>query len=109
MPAECPICFNALQGDVCGLVADNSLGCPSGHCVCIECLTKLVEPCDEEPTGFCYRCPLCRVDAGLSRLHVMVLIYGSWERAQRKFRCEQDVRRWIGSKIGAEVACVSRA
>ena len=102
MGEECPVCFCALQGDLRGVVTDNSLVCPNGHKVCTGCMRRLVEPCDTEATGFCYRCPMCREEVGLSRLHMMVLVCGTWGRAQDKlrngstlkFRSERDVRRW---------------
>ena len=99
---SCPVCFGALQGDFRGVVADNSLVCPNGHKVCTDCMRRLVEPCDTEATGFCYRCPMCREETGLSRLHMMVLVCGTWGRAEDQLRngstliirSERDVRRW---------------
>ena len=110
MAEECPVCFCELLGDVCGAVTDNSLVCPNGHKVCTDCMRRLVEACDTEASGFSYCCPMCREEVGLSRLHVMVLVCGTWGQAQDKlrhgstlkFRSEHDVRRWIA---GRQVKC----
>ena len=99
MSEECPVCFCALRGDVCGLVTDNSMRCPNGHQVCTDCMRRLVEPCDTAETGFSYRCPMCREESSLSRLHVMVLMYGTWARAQEKFRSEREVRQWVAGRV----------
>ena len=94
MGEECPVCFGALRGD-------DSVVCPNRHKVCTDCLRRLVEPCDVEfpATGFCYRCPMCREGAVLSRMHILVLICGSWSRTEDRlregsFRSEHDMRRW---------------
>jgi len=103
MPEECPVCFCALRGDVCGLVTDNSLSCANGHKVCTDCVRRLVVPDNTTETGFSYRCPVCREESGLSRLHVMVLIYGTWGRAQEQFRSEREVRQWTaGDRVETE-------
>ena len=92
---ECPVCYCPLRGNVCGVVSDNnSLRCPAGHGVCVDCMRRLVEPCHTASTGFCVRCPMCREVSALSRLHVMVLIYGTWERAEERFESEAAVRKW---------------
>ena len=95
MEEACPVCFGEVSGD-------NSLVCPNRHRVCTDCLRRLVEPCGVEfpATGFCYRCPMCRELTALSRMHVLILICGSWERAEDRFfksssfRSEYDMQQW---------------
>jgi hypothetical protein len=77
-----------------GLTADHSVPCPNGHRVCTACLRRLVRPCDSEGTGLYFRCPLCRADAGLSRLHVAVLLLGSWTEVRKVWGGDEEVVRW---------------
>ena len=96
---HCPVCFEVLEGDLRGCVTNNSICCPNRHNVCTTCLRKLlranVEPCEETPTGFCYRCPICREESGMTILHLMVLVKESWKVAMQEFEDQDQVRRWL--------------
>lgn len=98
MDRECPVCFGPLLGDVYGVTANNSLVCPNRHNTCTRCVKKLVRASEDAPSGFAFRCPMCRVPTGLSRLHMMVVVRETWEEVRKDFRDEgmrqEDVRRW---------------
>lgn len=91
------MCYEPLCGHVASplsVVTDNSLCCPAGHKVCTACLWGLVRPNEHESSGFSYCCPLCREESGLTRLHVLVLLRGTWGRAAEKFGSDAHRREW---------------
>jgi hypothetical protein len=92
---ECPVCFEPLTGQgTIPEITDNSLICRNGHLVCLECARCMIEPCEDNPCGFHIRCPMCRRYAKLSRLHLLVIMKGSWQKSRAMFRTVEDASRW---------------
>ena len=106
----CPICFEAVFAEPAGPVAQNALGCPRGHAICTSCARKLVRPSKTAPSGLAFRCPLCRSSAALSRLHMMVMLKGTWRDARALFDSDEDEDEWEypclrKDRVSAAVQC----
>eukprot|EP00966_Prymnesium_polylepis_P135778 3138386-Prymnesium_polylepis.2 len=69
-------------------------------------MRQIVRPHRTEPTGFGFKCPLCRAECGLSRLHLMVLMKGSWDASTSMFQNTTHVREWVNRDKPVRVAAV---
>lgn len=95
--AHCPVCFEVIADAAKNDLPDNALSCPRGHLVCTRCVAKLVVPtkkCSPACIGFQFSCPLCRAEACVSKLHLMVLAKNSWRTASAMFPCANKMETW---------------
>ena len=92
---ECPVCTDSFK-DVDGS-PDNALGCKNKHLICVECVSRLVEPtpkCGPTCSMLQYTCPLCRTESCISNVHLLVIVKRSWSQAFKCFPCEHAVHAW---------------
>ena len=94
--AECPICYNPL-GERAGPCMQDSIGCARGHNICTSCARKIVKPCSSVPTGLVFECPVCRTHGVVTRIHLMVLLKGTWRDARKCFEGESEETKWVQS------------
>jgi len=93
-PHRCPICYETIIALAKGVdVADNALGCPNAHQICIRCVKQLVKPtplCSVACGGFSYECPMCRSKACLRPVHVLAVLRGSHSAASELISARFD-------------------